>query len=98
MLRATRTLDSDLQVLDSIYNELSDHMAKGERDEYNPESHVSNVAMWGFFQKQSYRVYAFNVPVCGLHLLYVSRIGFDLILHFTMIWGRMAQCLYKNNV
>lgn len=35
--RAVETLNNDLKVLDSEYNKLSEHMAKGERDDHSKE-------------------------------------------------------------
>ena len=36
-LRAVETLNNDLKVLDTEYNQLSDHLAKGERDDHSKE-------------------------------------------------------------
>lgn len=35
--RAVETLNNDLKVLDSEYNKLSEHLAKGERDDHSKE-------------------------------------------------------------
>ena len=35
--RSIEALDQDLATLDNEYNTLSDHMAKGEQDDFNPE-------------------------------------------------------------
>ncbi|CAL1155174.1 unnamed protein product [Cladocopium goreaui] len=36
-MKAVETLNNDLKVLDSEYNKLSEHMAKGERDDHSKE-------------------------------------------------------------
>ena len=35
--RSIEALDQDLATLDNEYNTLSEHMAKGEQDDFNPE-------------------------------------------------------------
>ena len=48
--RACQQLNADLIALDGEYNRLSDHVAKGERDDHSAES-LNRVLLVRFFQK-----------------------------------------------